>query len=295
MRTWLRTPSGRPSPAMLVACAALFVALGGPSFAASTVQRTLFAKKAGNANRVDGFNASAKPRPNTLLALDKNRRFPRSVFPVSVQGSPGAQGPEGPRGAQGPPGPSTGPAGGDLTGSYPDPAIADGAVTTAKFDAAAKAPDADRLDGLDSTDLGLGYYTGRLNGLPASLILANGAPSGVTPVADTGNFTLTPNVTLSPNRPIVIRDLAVTLTEPVGGNPGDFVTFSVYAADPLAVLTGLTCGAASGTTSCANTGSSGVVPPSKRLVFVVSDSSPGPGSPLAPGTGVLFSWRAAAP
>jgi hypothetical protein len=136
---------------------------------------------------VDGLSASKRPRPNTLLALDKNGRFPSSVLPASVfpavapgpagaTGATGRQGPQGPAGSQGPagadgqagptgpPGPSTGAAGGDLSGSYPDPAISDGkvtssklaggAVTTAKFDGAAKAPDAEKLDGLDSTDIG---------------------------------------------------------------------------------------------------------------------------------------------
>lgn len=59
---------------------------------------------------------------------------------------PGA--PEGDIGVQGPPGPSTGPAGGDLSGNYPDPAIADEAVT-----AAAVAPDSLGGDQIDESSL----------------------------------------------------------------------------------------------------------------------------------------------
>jgi hypothetical protein len=89
---------------MLLAAVALFVALGGPASAAKTIKKALFATEAGSARKVDGLSASKRPKPNTLLALNKNGKFPSSVGaigPRGLQGAQGAQGPQGDRGSLG--------------------------------------------------------------------------------------------------------------------------------------------------------------------------------------------------
>jgi hypothetical protein len=49
---------------------ALFVALGTSGYAARLVRRALFAKRAGNASKVDGLSAPREPRPHRLPALN---------------------------------------------------------------------------------------------------------------------------------------------------------------------------------------------------------------------------------
>jgi hypothetical protein len=84
---------------------ALFVALGGPGYAAGGVH-AVFAKKAVTADKLDGFHASKKAKPNTILPLDKNGKLPSSVLaatqgPKGDQGPAGLQGPKGDKGDKG--------------------------------------------------------------------------------------------------------------------------------------------------------------------------------------------------
>jgi hypothetical protein len=72
-----------------------------------------------NAGAVGGIKASRTPKAGQLLALGSNRKFPVSVVPA------GARGPAGPAGSI-----AGAAAGGNLSGTYPNPSIAKGGITT---------------------------------------------------------------------------------------------------------------------------------------------------------------------
>jgi hypothetical protein len=97
-----RVRSYRPSAALVVALLALFFSVGGAGYANQVI------------HLIDGHQIKKG-------TIDANRLTERARAAL--------KGVMGPRGQQGPPGPSTGPAGGDLSGSYPNPRIAAGAVT----------------------------------------------------------------------------------------------------------------------------------------------------------------------
>lgn len=185
----------RPAAPMGVSLLALVLAISGGAIAA----------EGGSRGTITGC---VHHRGGGLYIARKCARHDRRLS-WSVHGPSGATGATG---RQGPPGPATGAAGGDLTGSYPDPRITAGAVTSSDFAAGAVAPDSTQLGGAPASDFGA-VMSGRVNGLgTSSETLDYGAPSGTS----TANATESNVDTLSPDLPLVARDLSVQLTGVTG-------------------------------------------------------------------------------
>src|SRR5215207_1503613 len=99
-------PHRLPLPAMIIACVALVVALGGVSYAAgvlpkNSVGAAQLQKKAVTASKLrKNAVSAAKVKDGTLLAAD----FKAGQLPAGPKGDPGVQGPKGDNGAAGAPG-----------------------------------------------------------------------------------------------------------------------------------------------------------------------------------------------
>jgi hypothetical protein len=91
-------PRLRPSPALVVACLALAVSLGGTSYAAITLPKNSVGTKQLKKNAV----ISTKVKNGSLLRAD----FRSGQIPAGPQGPPGQQGAQGIQGSQGPQGPA---------------------------------------------------------------------------------------------------------------------------------------------------------------------------------------------
>jgi hypothetical protein len=194
--------------ANVVALTALFVALGGSAYAATQLPKNSVGSKQIKKAAVTPAKLSAAAK--STLTGAAGAAGPQG--PKGDTGATGLQGSTGDQGDRGETGPSTGPAGGALTGTYPNPILAPGSVGTSNFASGAVAPgaaDAARLGGV----LPSGYQK-RVTG-------TCGAGEAVRTVAEDGTVTCQP----------IAQSLGYTASPTVSGSEVALATIDGYTLD----------------------------------------------------------------
>jgi hypothetical protein len=128
----------------LIAAVCVFLAFSGVAIAGAKLARNSVSSPSIKNNTV----RSKDVKDDTLTGADINESTLAlggqhgAVGAPGPQGDAGPQGATGPEGPRGPQGPADGPAGGDLTGSYPDPTLGPAVVTADKLAPSSVAHDA---------------------------------------------------------------------------------------------------------------------------------------------------------
>jgi hypothetical protein len=241
------------SYANVMATVAMFIALGGGSYAA--IKITGKNVKNGTLTGADVRNGSLSGSDIRAEAINSDDVADGSL---RTEDFTAGQLPRGPKGDRGP------------TGTVDTSRFYDKAQSDTRFLAATgKATDADKLDGIDSTAfLTEEWLSGRINAVPGNAFTF-GAASG-TSVASTN---LAEVETLTPNVPLVATAFAVKTTGVVGPN-GMNVYLEVNGSP-----TNLACHVST-SAGCVDDGSVTIPAASKIAVQIANCCDPSPGALL---------------